>query len=118
MTACIASIFELKLSEVPWFVKGNQGSGKWFKPFYEFCYQRGYQIVPYYVLGNHPQLDWNNLPEHLQGMYCYHLACGPAERGFGHATVGWRDTIVHDPHPSKAGLLKINEYYFLKPIKK
>ena len=41
------------------------------------------------------------------------IAVGPAARGVSHAVVYNRitGTMIHDPHPSRSGLLKINWYY-------
>lgn len=126
MAACVASILELPLRDVPNFVAEckDDNDSSWFGKFWGFMRQHGFEIIPYHLVGyNHETntefdrtLDFDNLPEHLKDVYPYHLACGPAARGFEHATVGWRDQIVHDPHPSRAGLIKVVEYYFLKRI--
>lgn len=126
MAACAASILELPLRDVPNFVYGDKGDGQYFARFYQFMYSHGWEVIPYHLVGFNYEtkqefdrsIDFDNLPEHLKDVYCYHFACGPAARGFEHATVGWRDQIVHDPHPSKAGLIKVTEYYFLKRITK
>lgn len=125
MAACIASIFDLPLSEVPNFAEGN-GNGQWFAKLWNFCRARGFEVIPWYCDGVNPQtgesfekpLDFENLPEHLQGCYPYYLQCGPAARGWSHATVGWMGGVIHDPHPSRASLIKTDSYYFLKPIPK
>ncbi len=36
-----------------------------------------------------------------------------AERGLLHSCVGLNGEIVHDPHPSRAGLLEITDYMTL-----
>jgi hypothetical protein len=116
MSACLASILEIPLKEVPCFVDNGAGkNGDWFRNMFSWLHERGWDFFPYYI-GVIP-LDWNNLPEHLQDVHCYHLASGPGPRGWGHATVGWKGTIVHDPHPSKAGLTQVTEYYFLRRLK-
>ena len=123
MAACIASIFELKLSEVPNFAEGN-GDGTWFPKLYDFCYKRGFEVIPYYLERTgqdtgrryNGHLDFYRLPERLQGCLPYYLQCGPAHRGFSHATVGYDGGVIHDPHPSRASLIETDSYYFLKPI--
>lgn len=123
MAACVASILDLPLREVPNFVAlGRQ----WFAGFYNFMQNHGFEVICYWMDGVDPetgvefrrQLDWDNMPEYLKDLHPYHMTCGPAARGFSHATVGWRDQIVHDPHPSKAGLIKVDHYYFFKPVKR
>jgi hypothetical protein len=50
----------------------------------------------------------------------YHQISGPSPRGQGiwHAVVGCNGQIVHDPHPSKAGLLDPEQwqYAILAPL--
>jgi len=43
----------------------------------------------------------------------YHILGGPGPRGCGHAVVGFNGMMVHDPHPSGEGLLKIEDYTFI-----
>jgi hypothetical protein len=45
----------------------------------------------------------------------YHIAVGKSPRGeFSHAVVALDGTIVHDPHPSQAGLLSIDWWILLQ----
>jgi len=46
----------------------------------------------------------------------FSIATGPGPRGFPHATVAHCGDIVHDPHPSRDGLLKIQDYEVALPI--
>lgn len=46
----------------------------------------------------------------------YSIANGPAERGVDHSCVALDGTIVHDPHPDRAGLLEIRDYEVLVPV--
>lgn len=126
LSACVASILELPLRGVPHFVSPSDDEGSWFGKMYAFLHTHGFEIVPFYMGGTNPktgilyrdEFTWAKLPEHLQGMYEYQIVCGPAARGFSHATVGWRGQIIHDPHPSKSGLIEVDEYYFLKAVSK
>jgi hypothetical protein len=38
------------------------------------------------------------------------IANGPAARGLPHSCVAYDGAVVHDPHPDRAGLLKIDSY--------
>ena len=120
MAACVASIFELPLRDVPHFAEHNatENASDWFGMFWKFVSQRGYDVVPYYISGlldgkERPLLDFNDLPPHLKKLilHPYYLQCGPAARGFSHATVGWNGQTIHDPHPSRAGLIRTDSYY-------
>jgi hypothetical protein len=44
-----------------------------------------------------------------------HLMSGISPRGFGHRVVGIGGKIVHDPHPSRAGLVSIYSVGILVP---
>lgn len=48
----------------------------------------------------------------------WHLMNGQSPRNseHGHAVVGWNGEIAHDPHPSRAGLVKVHDYEFLIPV--
>ena len=120
LASCIASIFNLAPNAVPNFVTMGRD---WFGNMWTFVRELGYEIVPYYVYGvdqdDKPTcepLDFNDLPEHLEGMFPYYIVAGPAARGFSHATVGWKGKFLHDPHPSGAFLIQVDHYFFFKPV--
>lgn len=131
LASCVASIFELPLREVPNFV-AKGGDGSWFGRLWDFVRARGYEVVPYHI-PNQPtlqkcemnetlhalELKFDNLPEHLKALtlHPYHILSGPAARGFHHACIGWNGNNIHDPHPSRAGLIRVESYYFLSKIK-
>ena len=51
----------------------------------------------------------------------YHTMSGPTVRtatngGIRHCVVGHNGLFVHDPHPSQAGLLKVESWGFLAPL--
>lgn len=56
-------------------------------------------------------------PIHIDDVY--HIACGPSPRtatnGVNHCVVCRAGTIVWDVHPSRAGLLSVNEFQFIVP---
>lgn len=97
--AVIASLLELPIIEVPHFLQDAQGdSVLYYEALQRFCRQHGfvYLTVParsgVAFFGNK-----NNI---------YHEISGPSPRGNGvyHAVVGCNGEVVHDPHPSRAGL--------------
>lgn len=99
--AAVASILNLPLAAVPTFhVVGGESSQFW-RNFKEFLWERGFyvQMMP----GNH-------CPNSL------YLASGPSERGCNHMVVMCDDFLVHDPHPSRAGLTHVENVWFLLPI--
>ena len=93
LQACIASLFELDLEEVPHFVLESDWVGaldSWLKQYdlqtidvdLEYMKQQGGDT-------------WKALG--------YHLICGKSSRA-DHAVVGYNGKMVHDPHPDGGGL--------------
>lgn len=96
--ACIASLLELPIAEVPHFLAIAEGDPETFwELLYEFCESKGYQYHPWFTAR---QME---LEDDLDG-YC--VISGPSPRGGGilHAVIGRYDQVVFDPHPSKTGL--------------
>ncbi len=89
MAASIASIFELQIERVPNFAAADNcwdALDAWLRP-------RGFVSL--------------RIPRGITyARKVYMMTCGPSPRGNGlfHAVVSFRGEIVHDPHPSRAGL--------------
>lgn len=105
--ACIASIFELSLCDVPHFVqlgsvphaKGGElrdGQSHWW--FYLTDWLRERDLVFF-------DLPYDgNSDEFLQALG-YTIITGLSPRGeWDHCVVGYRGEIVHDPHPAGGGV--------------
>lgn len=45
----------------------------------------------------------------------WHLLLGTNSAGVGHACVGWGGRLIHDPNPSRAGLVTVDEVAALVP---
>ncbi len=95
--AAVASILHLDIDEVPNFVE----SDNFWNDFHVFMKSKGYEVV--------------SLEPHRSPL-CYYLAYGKTERGTRHACVYWGGQLVHDPHPSKAGLMEVDEINLIVPI--
>ena len=97
--ACIASLLDLPIAEVPHFLQVANGdaTGFW-EGIQTFCRKHGYALmsVPARAGQNFFGDDGD----------VYHKISGPSPRGNGlwHAVVGRNGEIVFDPHPSRAGL--------------
>lgn len=96
--AATASLLGLDLSEVPNFIEQPQG---FWQSFFEFLTSRGLEAID---LEGDRHLD------------CYHLAYGPSARGVSHAVVYRMGKLAHDPHPSRAGLLKVDMCALIVPL--
>ena len=91
--ACLASIFELSLEEVPHVMLKDD----WEAALEDWLIQ----FDLYYILAEVSQCRAQNWwPEG------YHLISGKAGGGSGvyHSVVGYRGKMVWDPHPAKPGL--------------
>lgn len=97
--AALASLFGMRLDEVP-SMQGLAGSEYW-EALEAFVRSRGF------ALSMHP-------PSHYPaGLY---LADGPSERGCGHFVVMRDGEMVHDPHPSRVGLLNVERVWSLTAL--
>jgi len=100
-SACVASILHLPIDDVPYFMSENPNGKEWIERFSSWLKTKG--LYPL-ILTAHA-----NVP----GIHIMH---GRSPRGPGrHAVVGIGDTVIHDPHPSKAGIWNIMERTVLVP---
>lgn len=92
LAACIASILEVELAEVPNFCEG--ATTHWLDRLAEWLAPRGLYPLCFTLTGG----DWRP-----QGL---HILAGKSPRGdWLHAVVARGRDVVHDPHPSRAGVL-------------
>lgn len=94
--AALASLFGLKLEDVP-SMQGLVASEYW-DALKAFVRSRGYV------------LNMQDPSHRPAGLY---LADGPSDRGCGHFVVMRDGEMVHDPHPSRAGLRKVERVWSL-----
>lgn len=94
LQTCIASILELPLEKVPHFVSFGD---EWFTKLWEWFQEYG--MMPIFVT-----------PKDQHKAVGFTVGTGPGPRGFRHAVVCYDREIVHDPHPSRAGLTSIDEW--------
>lgn len=101
--ACTATVLGLSPADVPHFVRDHDGD--WRFPWEEFIEERGYIVV---------EIDPRRRPE------CVYLGCGPTPRTkqyrpAAHMVVMQGTEVLHDPHPSRAGLTTLDRVYLLVP---
>lgn len=102
-SAVIASLMELPLSEVPFFAESKHGWWFWLNEWLE---RRGW------VIEHVKRADLPMAPV---------WASGKSPRGFEHAVVwegGPNGRVVHDPHPSRAGISDPGDFHVLRPATK
>ena len=93
--ACVAAIFEVALEGLPNFCCEDD----WPANFDQWLHERGLARLTVNVTGGGcpPNGAWG-------------IAAGPSPRGeFLHACVYKGDKLVHDPHPSRDGMLCVKE---------
>lgn len=126
MTSCLAALCEVSYEAVPQFRKIQTEGGSWFKAFYDFLEANGYEyegsFTPrsaIYADGVERICNWNELPERCEGVDGLYMAGGPSPRGphvkGGHAVLVNADgTLAFDPHPSREGVLSVENIYMIR----
>lgn len=113
MAASIASVLELPLSSVPNFVAIGRtqhpdqpnpltdSQSDWWYYLRDWLAPRGFMFFEF-PADAHPA---------ILSALGYHLIAGDSPRGdWKHVVVGYRGNVVHDPHPDRTGLRKIDFY--------
>lgn len=98
--ACVASILELDLADVPELSAGDHTdtNARWLRTLNDWLRTKD---MAYLEIGSLPPDDYAYL-----NISTYHIVVGPSPRGsYNHAVVGLNGKIVHDPHPDGSGLL-------------
>lgn len=104
--ACLASLLEIPLEEVPDLTHETDSS--WWGVVEKWLRLRGLYAVNFVCRGK--DLD-TFVPPGL------HILNGPSPRGaFDHSVVARGREIVHDPHPSRAGLAGYRDRMMLVPM--
>jgi hypothetical protein len=115
LTACYASLLDLPLWAVP--------------PFHQMYGRPDYEVrvkwwlknvmklehVAIYGVGD-PDVMFESEKEALLTLPEFYIACGPTVRGGGHACIYSKGEMIHDPHASDAGLLKVDKIYYVKSL--
>ncbi len=93
LSACVASILEMPTEAVP--LSGN--GEDWWPRLLGWLVDRGLSATK--IEGRSPPRG-------------YAIAFGPSPRlpGQGHTCVAYDGAVVHDPHPSRAGILGVEHY--------
>lgn len=107
LQAAVASILDKPLEEVPHFICYGES---WFIALILFMRDFGYEY--------HGIADGSLLtdPKFNKGIGGYVIGSGMSPRGFSHAVVCKDGEIVHDPHPSRAGVEHIESFYQFEPF--
>ena len=94
LMACVASIMGRSIAEC---IEVNTDDPHYWEQLQKWLIAQGWQIR------YRPRLQ--DVPS------AYGIANGPGPRGLLHSCVALDGEIVHDPHPSRAGLLEITSWH-------
>lgn len=101
---CIASLLSLPASEVPHFCDydwNDPDGGKWFRHLNEWLKPKGLCYVELAIPPN-GLWDWDEWAS--AGFSPYYVMSGQSPRA-RHSVVAHKGEVVHDPHPSRVGLV-------------
>ena len=94
--ACVASIFEFSISEMPNFWEQTQDCDVYWRMTNEWLSEvKGFKCILVEMEDNHKFF--------LSGLVC--VAIGKKVKGGEDHAVVWRDRLIHDPHLTKTGLM-------------
>ncbi|MCT6719805.1 hypothetical protein [Acidovorax sp. K2F] len=97
MQCCVAYMLGMPISQVPHFAQGNDPVACW-DGFQSFIAKQGYTAV---------MLPGDQRPE------SHYLASGKSARGTSHMVVMHDGKLLHDPHPTNAGLVDVQCIWLL-----
>lgn len=105
LAACLAALFDVSIDNIPDFDSESKKSKKrggvsWWELFEVWCHERGYH--PVILPPSSKPAGWS-------------IISGKSPRGLEHACIAHHGELLHDPHPSRAGLLNITDYITFVP---
>lgn len=113
LAACVASIFEIPIDQVPaWEEMGEE----WSDSFLQFIEESGYEYEGSYVVNGG---TWGDMLQWSAGVDGYFIVGGKSPRSYvqrGHAVIYRNGEMVHDPHPSGDGLSLVEDVYLIEKM--
>lgn len=103
--AAVASLLDREPTSVPHFIAGDFDGRVWWYALKGWAATNGWDVTRRGLLPHEENVP---LPE-------FGIACGPSERGHSHAVVAVDGQVVWDPHPSRAGILRVKEVIEFEP---
>lgn len=109
MRACIASVLELQREDVPHF--GAMEGVTWLKEYVRWLNKHGFSV--YTQFGDH---DTHPVMQDDENPYYFAIGRTPRHPEITHMVVCRNGAVVHDPHPSRKGLMSIEAFEILFKI--
>jgi hypothetical protein len=106
-TACIASLFDMNIEDVPYFASYKR---EWFEVFWNFLKSTDYEYNGTIIIKNH--IDWFNDYKGIDG---FTIVGGTSPRGIknGHAVIYKDGEPYFDPHPDNTFLEEAEFVYLI-----
>lgn len=101
--ACLASIFEIPIDDIPTFGGDDNPKTGWYYQFEEWSIDR-FGLQPIDLMAQASGELWFWIPRG------HHIINGMGPRGLMHSVVGRDGKMVFDPHPDDAGLEEIESF--------
>lgn len=97
MQACIASILEVTIDQIPEFMKDGfdayeDNLSKWLKDM-------PFTLLEIRFIGEEGKINY------IENGFTIITGESPRDSNYNHAVVCWNGEIVHDPHPSRDGIV-------------
>lgn len=106
ISACLASVLEIPLKEVPRFFEiAGADETEWWRAIKAWLATRGWGVI---------NIDCNAFK--LRRIDGYLIVAGESARGLGHSTVWHKGKMIHDPHPEQSGIKEPREIDLLYPL--
>lgn len=94
MSACLASVFGLKIQDVPNFHETAKTADDWWKQVRDWLSKKGFGLISI----NYDISLFERLGPSLL------IVSGMSQRGMRHATVWHKGKMINDPHPDNTGI--------------
>ena len=115
-SACLASLLDLPIEQVPYFYEPRILKIGWGKVLMEFLDKHGYSYEGYLTVTEHDQLTYREQMLDHKGVDGYHIVGGPSPRGSkaGHAVIYKNAHPFFDPHPDETFIPRIEGVYLIE----
>jgi hypothetical protein len=117
MRCCLASLLDVPYEKVPDLAGIDTDGGPWFVVYMKFLKDNGFEFVGTYSNALGP-LDFSDLRERCPGVNGLYMAGGPSFRyNCTHAIIiDGTGKMIHDPHPSRAGIKAMTSVDMIQKI--
>lgn len=116
-TACLASLLQVPLTALePVQALYREGATRWEEGRDEKHWVKCWAEIQGFIAAQHAMILVGVLPPHVPAGYSI-LGGGSPRGDFGHYVVAHDGEVVHDPHPSRDGIVgSAEEYLVLLPV--